>query len=114
MVFETLKKGLMDADADMRSYIDASEDYYKLKIFKVVVKSITSIAQVFLIAFFLMLALFLFSFGISIALNKALNSYYIGFIIVGLFYLITVVLCYVFRDYLHKPVIRNFSKHYFN
>ena len=114
MHFKELKQDLIEADADIRSYIEISEEYYKLKVFKIIMGSVTTVAQALLIGAIVLLALFMVSLGASLAINEAMDSYYYGFIIVGLFYVLIAMLCYFFRDILHRPVLRKFSKQYFD
>ena len=114
MVLEELKKDLTEAEADVRFYLDHSEEYFQLKVFKVLMASVTSMAQMVLIGAIGMLTLFIVSIGVSLALNEVLNSFYIGFILTGIFYLFIGVICYFLRDKLNKPLLRKFSKHYFD
>ena len=114
MALEELKQDLIDANVDMRSYIETSEEYLKLKIFKVLVKSITTIAQIIIIGAVFFLVLFLTTLAVSIVLNEVLDSTYYGYLIMALIYVIIALLFYIFRSTLHKPVLRIFSKHYFD
>ncbi|CAM4301489.1 phage holin family protein [Zobellia nedashkovskayae] len=114
MAFESLKKDLVDVDTDMRSYLETSEEYYKLKVFKVLMGIVTAITQSLFIGAVVFLALFMLSIGASIALNEAMGNFYSGFLIVGAFYILVAICSYVFRNVLHRPLLQNFSKHYFN
>ncbi|MDO6518200.1 hypothetical protein [Zobellia uliginosa] len=114
MAFETLKKDLVDVDADMRSYLETSEEYYKLKFFKVLMASVTTLAQSLIIGAVLFLALSMASLGISLALNEAMGSFYSGFLIVGAFYIVVALIFYFFRSVLQRPLLQKFSKHYFD
>ncbi len=114
MVFKEMKKDLMEADADIRSYLENSEEYIRLKIFKVLMGLITSGAQFMLVGALALLALFILSFAASFAIGEALESTYYGFIIVGSAYVIIAILCYVFRERLNGPLLRKFSKQYFD
>ncbi|MBU2945297.1 hypothetical protein [Zobellia uliginosa] len=114
MAFEALKKDLIDVDTDVRSYIEISEEYYKLRIFKVLTGSVASITQSLCIGAILFLAVFMFSLGVSIAINEAMGDFYSGFLIVGTFYVVIAIMFYLFRHILHRPLLRNFSKHFFN
>lgn len=114
MAFEEMKKDLMEADADVRSYLENSEEYIKLKIFRVLMGLITSGAQIMLVGAFALLALFILSFAASFAIGQALESEYFGFIIIGGVYVVITILCYVLRDRLNGPLLRKFSKQYFD
>ncbi len=113
MAFEELKQDLIGAEADMRSYVGTSEEYLKLKLFKVLMNYVTRTIQFLLIGVGISFALLFFSFAAGLALSEALNSYYNGFTIVGSFYAITGILLYVFRERLNAPILKKFSKYYF-
>src|SRR6056297_23201 len=114
MILEELKKDLTEAEADVRSYLDHSEEYFQLKVFKVFMGSVTSLTQMVLFGAIGMLTLFIVSIGISLALNQVLDIFYIGFIITGMFYIVIGAICYFLRDKINKPILRKFSKHYFD
>lgn len=113
MALDELKRDLIEAEADVRSYIDHSEEYLKLKIFKVLMHYLTVSVQSLLIGIGSVFALLFLSFAICLALSEALNSYYGGFIIVGGFYTIVGILLYIFREKLNRPILKKFSKYYF-
>lgn len=114
MAFHELKKDLMEADANMRSYLEHSEEYARLKAFKVLMRMITESAQVLLVGALAFLALLFLSLSASYALGKALNDTFYGFLIIGGAYVIVGLLGYFFRHWLEKPLLRKFSKHYFD
>ncbi len=113
MAFEEFKQDLIGAEADMRSYIENSDKYLRLKIFKVLMRFVTSTAQFLLIGTGIFFALLFLSFAASLALSEALDSYYSGFIIIGGFYAVIGILFYVFRERLNTPILKKFSKYYF-
>lgn len=106
MAFEELKQDLVDAEADMRSYLENSDEYLRLKIFKVVMRHVTGITQFLLIGIGFVFALLFFSFTAGLALSEALDSYYSGFTVVG-------ILLYVFREKLNANILKRFSTYYF-
>jgi len=61
MAFETLKKDLIEAEADMKSYLETSDELFKLKIFKLLMVGGTAMAQTLLIGGMILLALFVLS-----------------------------------------------------
>lgn len=113
MAFQELKQDLIGAEADMRSYMESSDEYLKLKIFKVLMRSVTSSVQFLLIGIGVVFALLFLSFAASLALSEALDSYYSGFMIVAGFYVVIGILLYIFRVKLNAPILKKFSKHYF-
>ncbi|MGB3151951.1 MAG: hypothetical protein WBB27_14935, partial [Maribacter sp.] len=86
MAFEEFKEDLMGAEADMRSYVENSDEYLRLRIFKVMMYHVTAIAQFLLIGIGLVFTLLFLSFAACLALSETLDSYLGGFIIVGGFY----------------------------
>ncbi len=114
MALEELKQDLMEADADVRSYLETSEEYLQLKVFKILMHSVTNLSQIALVGTLIVVALVMLSLGASLAINEQMDSFYIGFVIVGLVYVLIAVLCYFFREKLDKPLLRKFSKHYFD
>ena len=69
MAFEEFKQDLMGAEADMRSYMENSDEYLKLKVFKVVMHHVTGISQFLLIGIGFVFALLFLSFAASLALS---------------------------------------------
>ena len=114
MAFEEIKKDLAEVEADVRSYLENSEEYLKLKVFKVIMGMVTLASQIVLMVIIALLALIILSFAASYAIGKALNDDYLGFVIVGGFYVLIGIICYVFRNRLNKPLIKKFSKRYFD
>ena len=104
----------MEADADMRSYLENSEEHLKLKVFKVSMKAITAIAQALLVGAIVLLALFVLSLAASYGIGQALDNTFYGFLIVGSFYLVAGLVCYLLRHKLNAPLIRKFSEFYFD
>ncbi|HMB61659.1 MAG TPA: hypothetical protein VKN36_01205 [Eudoraea sp.] len=113
MAFEELKKDLMEAEADMRSYLENSEEYLELKIFKVLMQFLASTLQTVLVGLGILFTLLFLSLGVSLALCEVLDSYYVGFILVGGFYVLATGLIFIFRKKLNGPMLRKFSTMYF-
>ncbi len=103
----------MEADSDIRSYLENSEAYFKLKIFKALMRAVTSFTHVVVVGAIAFLAVFFLSLGVSYSIGQALENTFYGFAIVGGFYVVVAILCYVFRQRLDSPLLRRFSKYYF-
>ncbi|MCJ7465926.1 MAG: hypothetical protein MUO53_04445 [Maribacter sp.] len=114
MAFEELKRDLIEADADVRSYLENSEEYFRLKVFKVLMGIITTASQSLLIGALALLALFLLSLAASIALNLVFDSPYLGYVILGTAYVLLAIICYFLKDRFNAPLFRKFSKRYFD
>ncbi|SIR33407.1 phage holin family protein [Maribacter ulvicola] len=114
MAFEELKNDLIGIKTDMGSYLEHSNEYYRLKIFKVLSKNTTGILKLLLIGISSLFALLFLSFAACLWLSELMNSYFIGFIIVAGFYIILAIMLYIFREQLNKPVLKKLSKYYFD
>ena len=113
MAFEELKNDLSDSQRAARDYIENTADYYKLKTFKFVMKGAIALTIVLLLGTLGLLALFFLSIAASVAIGKSLENFTHGFLVVGGFYLVVGLLAYLFRSKLEAPILKNFSKHYF-
>lgn len=114
MAFENLKENLSDIDANVRSYIENNREYYRLKTFKIFMKGITSFTKIMLIGAIVIIFLFLFSLAASFVIGQIMDNIAYGLAIVGLFYVIIGIIVYLLRDKLDKPLLRMFSKYYYD
>ena len=114
MALDELKQDLMEAEADIRSYVENSDEYVRLTIFKIVMRYVTGTVQFLLIGAGILFVLLFLSLAASLALSETLDSYYSGFIIVGGFYMVTSILLFIFRERLDRPLLRKFSTFYFD
>ncbi|MGB2760629.1 phage holin family protein [Maribacter stanieri] len=114
MAFEELKNDLMGLKTEVGSYIEHSDEYYRLKIFKVLSKNITGLLKFILIGVSSLFALLFVSFAACLWLSEVLNSYFSGFILVAGFYILIAILLYLFREQLNRPVLKKLSKYYFD
>ena len=114
MAFEELKNDLMGLKTEVGSYIEHSDEYYRLKIFKVLSKNVTGLLKFILIGVSSLFALLFVSFAACLWLSEVLNSYFSGFILVAGFYILITILLYLFREQLNRPVLKKLSKYYFD
>ena len=114
MAFDELKEDLMEADADIRSYLNNSEEYLRLKIFKVLMQFLTTSLQTILVGLGVVFTLFFLSLAASLGLCEVLDSSYLGFVLVGFFYVLTSIVLYIFRKRFNRPLLRTFSPYYFD
>jgi hypothetical protein len=74
---------------------------------------LTGITQVLLIGIGFVFAMLFLSFAACLTLSEEIDSYFIGFIIVGAFYALMGMLIYIVREKLNAPILKRFSKYYF-
>lgn len=113
MAFEEFIENLVKADVNIHGYIESSEEYIKLKSFKALMIGVLYITKVIIIGALLGITLLIFSFAFAFKLARVLDNTFYGFLIVGAFYIIVVLVAYVFRSKLNGPLLRKFSNYYF-
>ena len=115
MAFEELKEHTEDIQKQTQAYIENSVAYYKLWGFKVAMKSTTMMLKFALIAIALMMVLLFCSVAGAFAIGKALDSYALGFLIIGGIYLVITGLLFLIKDkVVDGPILEKFSEIFFN
>lgn len=109
MAFEKLKENVIETDVNIHAYINSSEDYIRLKSFKVLMLGVTYITKVLIIGSLVCITLLMLSFALAFRLAQVLENTFYGFLIVGLFYVLVVMLVYFLREKFNGPLIRKFS-----
>jgi len=113
MAFENLKEGIADVDVNIRAYVGNNLEYYQLKSFKILMKSIASFTKVLLIGLVIAMTILILSLAASFGIGQALGNTFYGFLVVGLFFVLMSFIVYLLRDQLDKPLLKMFSKIYF-
>ncbi|MEQ5792471.1 hypothetical protein J4E06_15500 [Muricauda sp. NFXS6] len=113
-MFQDLKENLRDTDESIHAYVEQTREYYELKVFKILMHLIDRILGWFIVSALLFLALLLFSIAVSYGLGVVFDSMVLGFVVVGLFYVLLIGLYALLRDKLSSPLIKRFSIYYFD
>jgi hypothetical protein len=113
MAFENLKESIADVDSNIKDYVGSNMEYYQLKSFKVLMKSITSLTKILLLGSVILVTILMLSFAASFGIGQALGNTHYGFLVVGLFFVLISLLVYLLRNKLDKPLLKKFSKFYF-
>jgi Fe2+ transport system protein B len=99
----------------IEDYIDSSISYHKLDVFKKVMKGVVAGSYQIILGFFLLIALLFLSIALSIYLGVLLDSIALGYLIVGGFYILIMILCSFFlKKILEKVLVRKASILFFN
>lgn len=114
MAFDELKENFSEAEATTRSFIESGRQFYKLKGFKVLMKAVMVFVKIASVGFALTLALLFLSIGAAFWIGSELESTYLGFLVVGGFYVLIGLIMYLLRHRLRKPMLRKFSEFYFD
>ena len=115
MAFEEIKDTIDDIKTHSEQYIRSNVEYVRLWGLKVTVTTSIVIMTLFLVGLFLMLSLFFISIAVAFALTELTNSYTLGFLYVGLAYLVFTIFAYRFRKFIvERPLIKKLSEIIFN
>lgn len=115
MAFDKIKEHGENIQDQAHSYLESSVAYYKLWGFKVAMKSTTMILKFTLILLCFSMVLLFGSIGAAFAIGDYFDSFAIGFLIVGGFYLVaTFLLLFVKEKVIEGPILEKFSEIFFN
>lgn len=114
MALEELKDNVTEADRNVRSYLKNTEEYYKLKGFKIAMHSITSLIKILMLGSIALLSLFMISFALAHGIGQWLDNIFLGFLIMGGFYILLGWIAYMFRKKLDGRILRKFSEYFFD
>jgi len=115
MAFEELKEHTENIQDQGQAYIESSISYYKLRGFKVAMKSTTMIIKFLLIFLCFLMVLLFCSIAGGFAMGKFLDSNALGFLIVAGVYLILTGIIFLFKDkIIEGPILEKFSEIFFN
>ena len=105
-----LKEDFEKIKVDAKAFIDQNVEYYQLLGLKISCKAFSLILKIFLLALFLSIALLFISVASAFALGNLLESYTLGFLIIGCIYLVISFIIYLNRKALIDiPVIKKLS-----
>ena len=115
MAFEELKEHTENIQDQAQAFVKSNVAYYKLKGFKIAMKSTTMIVKVTLMFLCFLMVLLFFSIAGAYAIGQYLDSYALGFLIVGGIYLVITGLLFLVKDKIVEgPILEKFSEIFFN
>ena len=113
MAFDKIKEGLSESESAVRDYVDATAEQFKLQTFRFAMKLVVNSVKTLVLGLFLLLTFFFLSMALGFFLNTMWQSDFLGFLAIGLFYMIIGIIVYLLRSRLERPILRSVSKYYF-
>ncbi len=115
MVFEKLTNSINDLNENIRALSYSTSEYYKLNLYKKIIRGVIFLVNMMLIGFICLIALLFLSIAIAISLGKALNDPSAGFYLVGGFYVLIFGFIWMFgKKYIRKIILIKSSRTFFN
>lgn len=110
MIFENVIENLHDVLRRIENYVLSKAEYYKLRLFKSVMKTIIPMVNLLIFGSLFLFVLLFLSIGAAFWIGSLLDQVFIGFIIVGGFYaLIFLLMLLVGRRIIRRKLLRAFS-----
>lgn len=107
------EEALNQAIGEAQHYLETGKEYVRLQVFKISMQLVTTMVKGLLLGVLGLLALLFLSFYAAQALGSYFGDMYLGYLVIGSFYLLASAIAFIFRKRLEKPVLRHFSYLYF-
>lgn len=107
------KEALHNALGEVQTYLETTKDYLKLQVFKMAMHLVTTLGKILLVGLFALLGLLFLSYSAALSLGDWMGNTSYGFLTVGVAYVLIFAVAYVLRDRIEAPLLRHFSKLYF-
>ena len=113
MALDKIQKDLIAAENALGSYLKHTEEYVELKMFQVFMRTITWLVKVMLVGATVFIAILVLSLAAALGIGQTIGNTSHGFLIIGGFYVLLVLVCLLLRHKLDAPLIKRFSNYYF-
>jgi hypothetical protein len=115
MAFEKLTNSINDLNENIRALSYSTSEYYKLNLYKKIIRGAIFLVNMMLIGFVCLIALLFLSIAIALSVGEALNDPSVGFYIVGAFYALIFGFIWIFgKKYIRKFILIKSSRTFFN
>ncbi len=114
MAFEKLTSSIQELKDSVRSFAESNVEYYKLSLYKKVIKTATSLVTAVLVGFFGIFFLLFLSIAVAVHISAVLEQPSVGFYIVTGFYLLIIIFILVIgRKLIEKKFLIKSSRKIF-
>ena len=115
MAFENITDKIQDIADRAQGYVESSLHFYKLKVFKASSKLTISLLQLIIYGgLFLFILLFL-SMGAAFWLGTYFKHVFVGFLLIGGFYILLLIFMFIFgRKLIERKILSQFSELFFD
>ncbi|HZW77811.1 MAG TPA: phage holin family protein [Flavobacteriaceae bacterium] len=110
MFFKNLSGNLQDVVLRLEDFIETNLEYYKLRLFKVSMKTAVSLINLIIFGSLFLFVLIFLSIGFALWLGYILGHSFFGFLLIGGVFLLLFILMIAFgRKIIERKVIHFFS-----
>ncbi|WP_418602187.1 hypothetical protein [Hwangdonia sp.] len=111
---ESIGKTNAKASEIGEKYLKTSYDYYKLKIFQQLSISISMVFKAIIIGGLLLMGLCFLGIALAFSIGKAMDSYMLGFVIVGGVFILLSVIALITRKHINNITVKALSEKFFD
>ncbi|MFD1161428.1 hypothetical protein [Hwangdonia seohaensis] len=111
---ESIGKTNAKASEIGEKYLKTSYDYYKLKIFQQLSISISMVFKAIIIGGLLLMGLCFLGIALAFSIGKAMDSYMLGFVIVGAVFILLSVIALLTRKHINNITVKALSEKFFD
>lgn len=113
-MFEKLKYNVQQTQGIVKDLVEGNMAYYKLWVFKVIARSVSSLFELLLIGILLVMVLVFLSIAAALSIGYALENYALGFLLIGGVYLLLTLIVFAIRSKIEKPIVKALSEILYN
>jgi len=113
-IFESLNETTDKAANSAEKYVNTTQAYLRLKVFQQITLSLSLIVKLALIGSLIMLGIIFTAVSGALAIGNAIGNIPVGYLIVGLCFLLLALVIYYFRKHIERKIISLMSEKYFD
>jgi len=115
MIFRNIRNKLQEVSEGTKDYVDSTMAYYKLRLFKVLTKLTISLLHLLIYGSLFLFVLVFLSMGAAFWLGTFFEHVYAGFLLIGGFYALVLILAFVFgKGYIERKILGTFSELFYD
>lgn len=112
-VFDSINDASTKAIDKSEEYLKKSHEFYKLKIFQQLSISVSLIFKTVAIGGIFLIGVVFLATAAAFYIGALLDDYFLGFVIVGAFFVLSAIVLYFTRSFIDSKVIQKLSKTFF-
>lgn len=112
-VFESLNETTDKATDTAERYVKTSKEYFKLKVFQQITLILSFLTKFAAIGVLILLAFIFMAAAGAMALGEALENMPLGYLIVGLVFLLIALIVYALRNKINTKIISTVADKFF-
>lgn len=115
MAFNKITDNFHELTENIHTYLESSREYYKLDLFKKMMKGAVSLVKLLVIGSIFLVFLLFISVAVAISIGESMGQISAGYYIVSGFYFVVFILFLIFGGpIIQTYILKKYSKIFFN